>query len=332
MNRSPGGTNEQQRRAAMLLSIAKGYYEEQRTMDSLARDWGVSRSTVSRALSEARERGIVEIRLHDPTHGVRDLAHLLSARHGVRFTVVPTIVGDSPEQELDRVASVAASVVAHLVRPNSVVGLAWGTTVRALSQRLGRHPMNGLTFVQLNGAGSPTSTGEDYAASILRRFADAYDGSLQSFPVPAFFDDPAARELLWRERSISRIVNLQRKMHLMIAGIGSLNATVTSHLYDGDFLDEEDYRLIEQEGVVGDIATRFFRADGTHDGIALNARSTGPTFDTLSTVPLRLGVVHGRGKVPGLLGALRADLFTHVVVDETAARSLAGAGAEPPAT
>jgi len=321
------GTNEHHRRQSMLLAIAKGYYEEQRTMDSLARDWGVSRSTVSRALAEARERGIVEIRLHDPSHGVRSLAESLHGRHGVRFTVVPTIIGDSAEQELDRVASVAAGLLSTMIRPDTVVGVAWGTTLRAVSHRLTRQPVSGLTVVQLNGAGSPTSTGEDYAAGILRRFADAFDATVQSFPVPAFFDDPRARRLLWRERSIRRILELQESMSVFVAGIGSRSATVASHLYDGDFLDAEDYATIDAQGVVGDIATRFFRSDGTHADIDLNERSTGPSFETLSRVPRRLGVVQGRGKVPGLLGALRSGLFTDVVVDETAARAVLTAGA-----
>ena len=327
MNKPLPGTNIQTRRADMLLAIAKGYYEDQRTMDALARDWDVSRSTVSRALSEARERGIVEIRLHDPTHGVRDLSTALATRHGVRFTVVPTIVGDSAEQELDRVASVAAALVSGSLRNGQILGVAWGTTVRAVSQRLTRNPLSGAHIVQLNGAGSPSTTGQDYAAGILHRFGSAFDADVQSFPVPAFFDDPAARDVLWRERSIRHILDLQQNMDMMVAGIGSLQASVTSHLYAGDFLDNADYKLLDREGVVGDIATRFFRADGTHEGIALNARSTGPAFDTLWRIPRRLGVVHGKGKVPGLMGALSARLFTDIVVDETAARAVAEATA-----
>lgn len=319
------GTNGQADRSRMLLAIAKGYYEEQRTMDSLARDWGVSRSTVSRSLAEARERGIVEIRLHDPTHGVRELTESLRRRFGAGFTVVPTIVGDSPEEELDRVASVAAGRIGKGVRDGDVVGVAWGTTVRAVAQRLPRRPTTGTTVVQLNGAGSPSSTGQDYAADILQRFAQALDAEVQLFPVPAFFDDPLTRELLWHERSIERILHLQSRMDVLVAGIGSMQASVTSHLYDGDFLDAADYELITGEHVVGDLATRFFRADGTHLDIPLNARSTGPSFESVRRVPRRLGVVHGKGKVPGLLGALRAGLFTHVVVDESAARALAAA-------
>ncbi|MGO1318903.1 MAG: sugar-binding transcriptional regulator [Galactobacter sp.] len=323
------GTNPQSTRVQMLLAVARGYYEEQRTMDALAKDWNVSRSTVSRALAEARERGIVEIRLHDPTHGVRDLGRALSKYFNVRFTVVPTIVGDSAEQELDRVAGVAAQSISSMFTSGQVLGVAWGTTVRAVSHRLTRQPLTGSTVVQLNGAGSPTSTGQDYAANILQRFARAFDADVQSFPVPAFFDDPVTREHLWKERSISRILDLQSRMNMLVAGIGSMTASVTSHLYDGDFLDKEDYALIEREAVVGDLATRFFRADGTHDSIPLNARSTGPTFETIQGVPIRLGVAHGRGKVAGLHGALNAGLFTHIIVDESAARALADAAHLP---
>lgn len=325
MSERDSGTNHQPRPIPLLLGIAKGYYEENRTMDSLAKEWGVSRSTVSRSLAEARDRGIVEIRLHDPTHGLRQLSDTLGSLYPVRFRVVPTIVGDSAEQELDRVAAVAAALLGNMVGAGDVIGVAWGTTVRALSTHLPRHPLTDATVVQLNGAGSSTSTGTDYAASILARFGVAFDAAVQSFPVPAFFDDPAARELLWRERSIARILAIQRRMSVMVAGIGSGTASVTSHLYAGDYLEPEDFRELQDERVAGDIATRFFREDGTYEGITLNERSTGPEFSVLAGVRTRLGVVHGRGKVRGLLGALRAGLFTHVVLDETAARALAEA-------
>lgn len=323
------GTNHHPRSIPMLLGIAKGYYEDRRTMDSLAKEWGVSRSTVSRSLSEARERGIVEIRLHDPTHGLRSLAASLSDAFSARFTVVPTIVGDAPEQELDRVAAVASALLGSVVRDGAVIGIAWGTTVRALSRHLVRHPLSDATVVQLNGAGSSSSMGTGYTATILERFAEAFDAEVQTFPVPAFFDDPATRAMLWRERSISRILELQGRMTVMVAGIGSGTASVRSHLYAGDYLDSEEFEQLRRDRVVGDIATRFFRADGTHEGIALNLRSTGPEFDVLTAPRTRIGVVHGRGRVPGLLGALRAGLFTDIVLDETAARAAADAVGGP---
>lgn len=71
---------------------------------------------------------------------------------------------------------------------------------------------------------------------------------------------------------------------------------------------------------MGDVATVFYRADGSFDGIAMNARATGPDF----AVPRRLCVVSGTTKLQSLRGALAAHLITDLVIDEPAARGLVG--------
>jgi DNA-binding transcriptional regulator LsrR (DeoR family) len=77
--------------------------------------------------------------------------------------------------------------------------------------------------------------------------------------------------------------------------------------------------------VVGDVATVFFRADGSTDGIPLNERGTGPDFTVLQRTPRRICVVSGSSKLPSLRGALRANLITDLFVDEGTARALVSA-------
>jgi DNA-binding transcriptional regulator LsrR (DeoR family) len=94
-------------------------------------------------------------------------------------------------------------------------------------------------------------------------------------------------------------------------------------VYAGGYLEPEDLAALAKDGVIGDVATVFYRADGSSDGIALNARSTGPDFDMLRRVPVRLCVVAGASKLVSLRGALAAGLATDVVLDEATARLLA---------
>jgi DNA-binding transcriptional regulator LsrR (DeoR family) len=75
---------------------------------------------------------------------------------------------------------------------------------------------------------------------------------------------------------------------------------------------------------VGDVATVFFRADGSSDGIVLNERSTGPALTELRQVRRRICVVSGVSKINGLKGALAARLATDLILDEATARRLVG--------
>src|SRR5690606_17556454 len=72
------------RRIEDALWAARKYYLHGVTMDTIARELGASRSTVSRLLSYARETGLVEIRVMPPrSRSTRNEADL-AAVYGVQ--------------------------------------------------------------------------------------------------------------------------------------------------------------------------------------------------------------------------------------------------------
>jgi deoxyribonucleoside regulator len=75
-------------------------------------------------------------------------------------------------------------------------------------------------------------------------------------------------------------------------------------------------------GAVGDIATVFFRADGSYDNIPLNARASGPDLSLFQMAKHALCVVSGLGKVAGLRAALKGRLMNELIVDEPTATEL----------
>jgi DNA-binding transcriptional regulator LsrR (DeoR family) len=228
---------------------------------------------------------------------------------------------------LDRVSMQAARTITPLVDSNAVIGVAWGSTLSAVSRHLTRKTTHGTTIVQLNGAGTTQTTGITYASEIIRRFGSAYGAKVEQFPVPAFFDHAETKRLMWEERSVRRILDLQERMTIAIFGVGSMNADVPSHVYAGGYLDSTDLDELEASGVAGDVATVFFRDDGSDTGIVLNDRSSGPSLDSLRRVRRRICVVSGAKKIKGLRGALAAGLATDLILDEGTARELVEADA-----
>lgn len=304
------------------LTAAHLYYVQERTMEAIADELRTSRSTVSRLLSHARATGIVDIRITSPFAAPQLLEERLADRFGITAHVVPVPDDTHEVERQERVAVAAAHLLGDLVGPEMTVGVAWGSTTEAVSRRLVPKPVHGTTFVQLNGSGNTHTTGLLYASEILSRYAAAYGGSAQQFPVPAFFDDPRTKRAMWRERSTRRILAMHAAMDLVVFSTGSAGSRVPSHVYAGGYLEPHELAALEREGVVGDVATVFFRADGSSDGIPLNDRATGPRFDVLRAVPRRLCIVSGASKVVSVRGALAAGLVTDLVVDEAAARAL----------
>ncbi len=304
------------------LTAAHLYYVQNRTMEAIAAELRTSRSTVSRLLALARATGIVDIRIRSPFEAPQRLEEHVSERFGVTAHVVPVPDDATDVERLERVAAAAAHLLGELVGSDMTIGVAWGATTAAMSRRLVPKAVHGTTFVQLNGSGNTRTTGLLYASEILSRFAAAYGGTVQQFPVPAFFDDPRTKLAMWRERSTRRILALQSTMDLVVFSTGSADSQLPSHVYSGGYLEPPDLESLAAERVVGDVATVFFRADGSSDRIALNDRATGPHFDVLRRVDRRMCVVSGISKLDSLRGALAARLATDIVLDEATARGL----------
>jgi len=310
-------------RVTSALTAAQMYYMQDLTMGAIASELKTSRSSVSRLLSFARETGLVDIQIRSPFDRGSKLEAEIHGRHRVVAHVVPMPESISDVDRLERVAMTAGRLLTQYVDSNMVMGVAWGSTVGAISRHLVRKPVHNTVIVQMNGAGNTQTTGIDYASQILHRFGAAFSAKVQQFPVPAFFDDPRTREGLWRERSTKRMLDLQGRLDLAIFGLGSPFAEVPSQVYIGGYLDAEDYQSLSADRAVGDVATVFFRSDGSSDGIALNARASGPNLDKLRRIARRFCVVSGAQKLQSLRGALEAGLITDLVLDEGLAAQLA---------
>ena len=304
------------------LTAAQLYYLQDLTMDAIAHELHTSRSSVSRLLGHARETGLVEIQVRSPLDMPRQLEGDLRTRFGVTAHVVPVPDLTSDVERLDRVALSAARILGGFFDSNMSMGVAWGSTMSALSRHLLSKATHNSTIVQLNGAANPRTTGILYASEILQRFGSAYGATVQQFPVPAVFDDPDTKAALWRERSISRVVEMQKTLDVIVFGLGSPFAGVPSHVYIGGYLDDDDFAQLRSTGAVGDIATVFYREDGSTDGIPLNERSSGPGLDVLRGIARRVCVVSGESKLQPLRGALAAGLVTDLIVDSGTARQI----------
>ncbi|MGN7976551.1 sugar-binding transcriptional regulator [Microbacterium sp. 22195] len=312
----------QDAKVTAALTAAKLYYLQDMTMDAIASELGTSRSSVSRLLAHARDTGLVDIRINSPFERVGQLEEQLRRRFRIAAHIVPMSGIVNEVERLERVALTAGRLLSQFIDSNMVVGIAWGSTISMVSRALVQKETHGTTIVQLNGAGNIQTSGLEYSSDILQRFGHAFGAQVEQFPVPAFFDDPDTRAAMWRERSTRRVLAFQAKTDIAVFGLGSPQSEVPSRVYVGGYLNRDDYRSLREDEAIGDVATVFFRADGSWKDIRLNARSTGLGLDRLRRVPRRVCVVSGAAKVGTLRAAIAAGIVTDVVLDETLARLL----------
>jgi DNA-binding transcriptional regulator LsrR (DeoR family) len=305
-----------------VLRAAEMYYLEQKTMDTIAEALGVSRATVSRMISEARTSGLVEITVHRDRRAAATLERLIAERYHVDVTVVAPPENATDTDRLRHAAAQAGTVLRASLAPDLSIAVAWGATVATMARSLSPGVVPGLQIIQMSGAGNTFSSGAEYAAGTLGRFGAAFGARVHHFPVPAFFDKASAREALWNERSVQRILRLQERANLAVFSVSALDARIPGHLYRAGYLQRDDLRELLDRGVVGELGTVFLRADGSTDSIQLNARSTGLPVETLKRIRRRLCVAVGAAKAPIIQAALCAGAITDLVVDDEAAELL----------
>jgi DNA-binding transcriptional regulator LsrR (DeoR family) len=277
---------------------------------------------VSRLLTYAKAEGLVDIKIVDPGTAPQKLEKSITEKFPLKrahVVPVPEIAGEA--EWLERVAQYSANYLNSVFSSDMLLGIAWGTTLSAVSRHLLRKNTNNSQIVQLNGAGNTQSMGIEYASEIIRRFAENYQARAHLFPVPTFFDYPETKAALWKERSIQRLLKLHESADVLLYSIGAVKAGIPSHVYSGGYLEKSDYLELEKQRVVGDIATVFFRDDGSWENISLNKRASGPNL-ALFRNKYGICVVSGLAKVKGLLAALRGEMITELIVDEPTARAL----------
>src|SRR5690606_10093368 len=181
-----------------------------------------------------------------------------------------------------------------------------------------------IDVIQMNGSGN-SGLGITYASDIVTAFAENYGARPHLLPIPAYFDDPATKEAMFRERSIARTRALAAEADIAIFSIGVPDAD--SYVYRAGYVEQAELDALRGQGVVGDIATVFFREDGSYDDIAMNGRSSGPDLASLASHRHAVCLVAGENKIPGVVGALRGGFLNTLVIDEPTAEALLVQGA-----
>jgi DNA-binding transcriptional regulator LsrR (DeoR family) len=302
------------------LRVARMYHYEELTTEQIAAQLGVSRPKVSRLLSWAKQNGLIEVRVLDPRRHQLALERAIEDRYAIRdVKVVPIPLQADDDERLQTVTRFTAYHLNTILRPRMTVALAWGNTVSQLARALVPKPLPGSQVVQMNGSGN-SGTGITYAADIIMRFAENYAGTPSLMPIPAYFDDPSTKQAMFRERSIERVHGVARRADAVLFSIGVPDAD--SYIYRAGYIERDDLDALLADGVVGDIATMFFRADGSWRDIDMNARSSGLSLDTLAAHPHTICIVDGARKREAILGALRGGFMNTLIIDEPTAHTL----------
>ena len=310
------------KRFELLAKVASLYYEEGLNQNEIAADLGYSRSYVSRMLSEARREGIVEIHVRHPLERLPDLERSLETRFDLRAVRVLRSENLPYGQMLRRLGALGAGLLAQKIKPESVLGISWGTALYEVANGLQPMDCPGVKVVQLIGSATSRDHQVD-GPGLARAFSLKLGGQYYTLAAPWLVGDKEIRDALMKERSMREVLELTRQVDIALVGIGTIDPRLSSLVRAG-YLTLSEIDQLQALGAVGDVCGHHFDIRGSLMEIPVAGYPFGTDVNTLRSIPASIGVAGGAVKAPAILGAMRSGLVNSLVTDDAAALAILG--------
>ncbi|MEM7336376.1 MAG: sugar-binding transcriptional regulator [Chloroflexota bacterium] len=310
-------------RLQLLATIADLYYVEQQNQSEIARKTGYSRSAISRLLTEARNLGVVEIRINHPLQRLSTLEYELIDRFGLQacFVAQRGLLNYPRMQRL--LGRLGAAYLSDNMQPDSRLSAGWGMGVYEVAQAFRERYWPNFQIIQMMGATGSVNATID-GPGVVTQIANTFSGTCRTLNAPLYVESQETRAALLRERNIRATLDLASNANFALTGIASIEPE-RSGIVRAGHLDVDEHKRTLDAGAIGDICGQLFDENGRILDIDINHRVIGVDLTMLQQNGCTIvGVAGGRIKAPAIRGALRGRLINVLVTDSSAAEIILG--------
>lgn len=296
---------------SLQYEVAKRYYLDNATQAQIGHALGLSRTTISRLLADARAEGIVRIEIREPSHLATAIREDLCAVLGLRAAYVePAVRGNlGPSLALGvRQALRDAGLVA-----GDALLVSSGKTILEISHTE-FPPLPGVIVAPMVG-GQQEQQAYYQTNEIARQIAMQCGGIASLLYAPA---QPSAElyDSLIRDPSVRHVIDLWTTAKCALMGVGAppLMRSIMPPTLSSD--------LQALRASVGDISHRPFDRTGAPISFSGTQRLIATSLEELRNIPVSIAVAVGTPKVVGLVTAARAGYYNTLVTDMPTAQAI----------
>ncbi|WEV53944.1 hypothetical protein OZX65_04235 [Leuconostocaceae bacterium ESL0723] len=308
---------------ALMSQIAEDYYLNKLSFGEIAQKYQLSRYLINKYLSKAVEYGIVKIEIAASADRNAQLEQIFKDQfHGVQ----PYIIQDAatPVRTTDLLSNYAANlVVQHLQDSNHIVGMTWGDTVYSMVDSISCPPINNIKFTQFLGENMRYNSNAG-SVRIVERAAKKMAGEFLTLPAPLYIANDQVRTGLYQDDSLSTTLNLAQRMDTILTAVGTADSLYTIDVWQKQL--SQIFPTVDFDNVAGFIYGRPYDINGHF----LNDQSdkvVGVSLANILQVPKRICLVHNPHKKAAIIGALKGQLITDLVLNESLAYEILNADA-----
>ncbi len=307
---------EDNTRQDLAVRVAWLYHDRQLTQQEIADRLGLSRSTISRVLTEAERDGIIRVVITQPLPESARLAEALIERYELAGAVVGTALDGEPPALAAAIAT--ARRLESIAASGSVtIAAGWGRTI-ALSARETRPiPTSDVTIV--DAFGHTTTDDTTAAVEVTNTLARKFDARVMHVPSPGFAPSTEIAGTFLSSPPVARALEKARSADVLLVSVGIVGCE--SLLVAEGFMTEEAMNEVTEAGAVGEVFGWYFDADGN----SVEAPSLHPvalTLDDMRNASRVIGVAGGVEKADAIRGAIASGILDEIAIDETLAEEL----------
>jgi DNA-binding transcriptional regulator LsrR (DeoR family) len=277
-------------------------------------------------LQQARDEKIVQITIIPPIESNVELERELAARYGLDEVVIVTPSNYDKTVVTRALGSATVDYLMRCLQGDEVLSISWGTTLLAMVEALPAQNWPEMKIVQmLGGLGRPES--ETYGADLVHRMAQTFNAKPRMIPAPGIVSSQMVRDALLVDVQIANTLAMAAQADIAVVGIG--RPTPGSVVMRSGILTEEEFTHLQACGAVGDIALRFFDAQGRAVQHEICDRIIGLDLEQIKRIPRVIGAAGGEEKIEVIRAAVRGKLINVLVTDAQNALRLLNAVDEP---
>lgn len=294
-----------QEKQSRLAYVARRYYIDDLRQSDIAKELGVSRPLVSRMLSEARELGVVEIKINDPKVKNDDLLDKLRTSGSI---VGGVLVDDGEDDDATNklLSQGAVELLQHIGTQR--LGVGWGYLIGQLVTWLEDNPKPNSAVTDICPlVGNASIPARNYQSNENVRLIAQHLGATPHFLyLPALPDSLEEKQLLCSTEVYRQSYQQWEQLDTALVNIGNYPSSP-------DFASLVRYgNLLQKQHACGRMLAYYFNEAGTVIRSEQDFAIQIP-FELLHKCPNIVGVCSANTSQKALHGALRSGVFTHIV-------------------
>ena len=302
-------------RMRKLVTVAKMYYEDNMNQSEIAKVLGVTRPLVSIYLTEARELGIIEIKINSPFETDNNVMRILCKNFNLRGgSLIKGVNSKSMTEKM--IVKSSYEFIKETTRDGDCIGISWGNMIGDVV-----HYMEGQEEkLMLNGTvcsligNSATASKNYHTDELCRAFGQA------SGCEPHFVLAPAFYETLSDLNSVKEL-ELFNKIQQSWENINVALVDIENHPSVPDLATASRFGS-KLKDAVGHMVSYYYDKDGNFMENENDVVFRIP-LEQLKKADVVMGICGCNVTVENLIGALKTGILTHIFVDQEIGQGIA---------